>query len=63
MTDKLLQTIRNWTIRRKILTGFAVVLLVTLGLGAYAIRALDQIHDAASDAAAAGTGSTRAPGP
>jgi methyl-accepting chemotaxis protein len=48
MTDKLLQTIRNWTIRRKILTGFAVVLLVTLGLGAYAIRALDQMHGAAA---------------
>jgi methyl-accepting chemotaxis protein len=53
MTDKLLQIIQNWTIRRKILTGFAVVLLVTLGLGAYAIRALDQMHGAAT---AGGTG-------
>ncbi len=39
MSDLLLQTIRDWTIRRKILTGFAAVLLVTTGLGAYAIRA------------------------
>jgi len=42
------QMIRNWTIRRKILTGFGVVLAVTAALGLYAIRALDQFHNIAS---------------
>jgi methyl-accepting chemotaxis protein len=53
MSDMLLQTIRDWNIRRKILTGFGAVLLVTTGLGAYAIRAMDQIHRAAGDSVAA----------
>ena len=44
MTDTLLQMIQDWNIRRKILTGFAFVLLVTAGLGVFAIRALDQMH-------------------
>jgi methyl-accepting chemotaxis protein len=44
MTDKLLQTIRDWTIRRKILTGFTLVLVVTVALGAIAIRSLDRMH-------------------
>ena len=47
MTDVLLQMIQDWNIRRKILTGFAFVLLVTGALGAFAIRALDQMHSAA----------------
>jgi methyl-accepting chemotaxis protein len=46
MSDNMLQTIRDWTIRRKIITGFVVVLVVTAGLGVYAIRALDQVHAA-----------------
>ncbi|MEO8636570.1 MAG: HAMP domain-containing methyl-accepting chemotaxis protein [Gemmatimonadales bacterium] len=52
MTDALLQVIQDWNIRRKILTGFAVVLLVTGALGAFAIRALDQMHRAAGGAGA-----------
>jgi methyl-accepting chemotaxis protein len=44
MTDSLIQVVRDWNIRRKILSGFAVVLLVTAGLGVYAIRSLDQMH-------------------
>src|SRR5690606_19203121 len=46
MSEALLQTIRDWNIRRKILTGISVVLLVTVGLGAYAIRAMDRLHRA-----------------
>ncbi len=44
MSDSILQTIRDWNIRRKILSGFSVVLLVTAALGAAAIGALDRMH-------------------
>ncbi len=46
MSETILQSIRDWNIRRKILTGVSLVLLVTLALGAYAIRALDLMHQA-----------------
>src|SRR5512139_2803813 len=41
MSEPLLQTIRDWTIRRKILTGFAVLVLLTALLGWMALRQLD----------------------
>jgi methyl-accepting chemotaxis protein len=41
MSERLLQTIRDWTIRRKILTGFAVLVLLTALLGWMALRQLD----------------------
>jgi len=47
------QTIKDWTIRRKILTGFAGVLALTAVLGWQAIRALDRLNGAGSDTAAA----------
>jgi methyl-accepting chemotaxis protein len=47
------QTIRDWTIRRKILTGFGCVLALMGILGWQAIRALDRLNQAAGDAAAA----------
>ena len=53
MSESLLRMIQDWTIRRKILTGLTIVLLVTAGLGGYAIHALDRIHQAAGDAALA----------
>jgi methyl-accepting chemotaxis protein len=53
MTDTVLQVLRDWTIRRKILTGVLVVLVATAGLGGLAIRSLDRIHQAAGDAALA----------
>ena len=46
MTATLMQTVRDWNIRRKILTGFAVVLLITGVLGGFAIRSLDRMHAA-----------------
>jgi methyl-accepting chemotaxis protein len=51
MTDRLLQMIRDWTIRRKILTGFCLVLALTALLGGLAIQRLDRIHDAVGAAA------------
>jgi len=55
MTEIAMQTVRDWTIRRKILTGFAIVLIVTAALGVLAIRALDQMYRVVgNDAAAAG---------
>ena len=47
MSEQILQVIRNWTIRRKILTGFAIALVATGVVGAYAIRQLDRMHSAA----------------
>jgi methyl-accepting chemotaxis protein len=47
------QTIKDWTIRRKILTGFAGVLVLTSALGWQAIRALDRLNGAGSDTVAA----------
>jgi len=42
------QMLRDWTIRRKILTGFVMVLAFTGLVGYYAIRALDEFHAIAS---------------
>ena len=47
------QTIKDWTIRRKILTGFAVVLALTTALGWQAIRALDRLNAVGNDVRAA----------
>jgi methyl-accepting chemotaxis protein len=47
------QTIKDWTIRRKILTGFGVVLALTALLGWQAIRALDRLIGAGHDTVAA----------
>lgn len=44
----LAQMLRDWTIRRKILTGFVMVLAFTGLVGYYAIRALDEFHTIAS---------------
>ena len=54
MSEQLLQVIRNWTIRRKILTGFAIALLATGVVGAYAIRQLDRMHSAVVSAQGGG---------
>jgi methyl-accepting chemotaxis protein len=48
MIDALFQRLRDWTIRRKILTGFTLVLIVTAALGGYSIHALDEFHRIAS---------------
>jgi methyl-accepting chemotaxis protein len=47
------QTIKDWTIRRKILTGFAGILVLTIALGWQAIRALDRLNAAGNDVRAA----------
>ena len=47
MAGRLEQTIKDWTIRRKILTGFGLVLTLTSLLGLVAVRALDRMSDAA----------------
>ena len=47
MAGGLEQTIRDWTIRRKILTGFAMVLACTALLGWLGLRALDRMNVAA----------------
>jgi len=52
MASRLEQTIKDWTIRRKILTGFAGVLALTALLGWQAIRALDRMNLVGSNAAA-----------
>jgi methyl-accepting chemotaxis protein len=44
MTEKLLQRVKDWTIRRKIVTGFAGVLLITGFLGWFAIHQLDRMN-------------------
>jgi len=54
MSERLLQTIRDWTIRRKILTGFAMVILVTGTLGYLALRQLDHMLQAASTVGSSG---------
>jgi methyl-accepting chemotaxis protein len=48
MAGRIEQTIKDWTIRRKILTGVGVVLALTTLLGWIAIRALDRINVAAA---------------
>jgi methyl-accepting chemotaxis protein len=47
MSGRVEQMIKDWTIRRKILSGFAVVLVLATVLGALAIRALDRMNVAA----------------
>ena len=47
------QTIKDWTIRRKILTGFGFVLALTSVLGWQAIRALDRLNSVGNDVRAA----------
>ena len=54
MSEQILQVIRNWTIRRKILTGFTIALLATGVVGAYAIRQLDRMHSAVLSAQGGG---------
>src|SRR5688572_27857269 len=44
MAGRVEQTIKDWTIRRKILTGFGVVLGLTALLGWIAISALDRMN-------------------
>ena len=46
MTQTILQKIRDWTIRRKILSGFAAVLLLTGLQGWFAIRQLERLSGA-----------------
>jgi methyl-accepting chemotaxis protein len=53
MANDWQQTVRDWTIRRKILTGFAGVLALTAVLGWQALRALDRLNSAGNDTVAA----------
>jgi methyl-accepting chemotaxis protein len=54
MSESLLQVVRDWNIRRKILTGFGLVILVTATLGWFALDqlALMRTADTAADPAA-----------
>jgi len=45
MARSVRQTVRDWTIRRKIVTGFALVLAITAIVGWFAIRQLEEMHD------------------
>ncbi|HEY8256230.1 MAG TPA: HAMP domain-containing methyl-accepting chemotaxis protein [Gemmatimonadales bacterium] len=54
MPSRVEQVVRDWTIRRKILTGFGLVLTLTGIVGWQAMRALDGIYRAGGDAVAAG---------
>ena len=58
MTQTIMQKIRDWTIRRKILTGFAAVLLLTSIQGWFAISQLERLADT-SGAALQVFGNTR----
>jgi len=49
MAGRLEQSIKDWTIRRKILAGFAVVLLLTALLGWQALQGLDRLTAAVAD--------------
>ena len=58
MSDRIMQAVRDWTIRRKIITGFIAVLLITGALGWFAIRRLQAMYDtvnAVAPGAAAGS--------
>lgn len=46
--NSVMQFLRDWPIRRKILIGFLIVLVFTGALGWYAIKALDEFHAIAS---------------
>lgn len=46
MTQTMMQKIRDWTIRRKIITGFAAVLILTGLQGWFAVRQLERLSGA-----------------
>ena len=48
MTQTLMQKIRDWTIRRKIITGFAAVLVLTGLQGWFAVRQLERLTAASN---------------
>jgi methyl-accepting chemotaxis protein len=48
MSGSLEQAIKDWTIRRKILTGFGGILLLTAALGWLALRSLDRMNTTAA---------------
>jgi methyl-accepting chemotaxis protein len=58
MTQTIMQKIRDWTIRRKILSAFAAVLVLTGIQGWFAIRQLERLADT-SGAAMEAFGNTR----
>jgi methyl-accepting chemotaxis protein len=47
MSERILQIIRDWTIRRKIVSGFFIVVLLTAALGWFAIQRLQLMHEVA----------------
>ena len=47
MAGRVEQMIKDWTIRRKILTGFSILLALSVALGWVALRALDRMNVAA----------------
>jgi methyl-accepting chemotaxis protein len=49
MTARILQIVRDWNVRRKIISGYLVVLAVTGSLGVFAIVQLDRMHAAVTD--------------
>jgi methyl-accepting chemotaxis protein len=55
MTDKLVQWIRDLTIRRKLLAGVAIVLALNAYLGLYALNRLGAVGSVARDALANGS--------
>ena len=48
MAGRVEQTIKDWTIRRKILTGFTLVMLLTSLMGWQAIQGLGRVITAVS---------------
>ena len=54
MSEHLLQAIRDWTIRRKILTGSGVLIAITALLGWAALRQLDRMAQLAGGAGVPG---------
>lgn len=58
MSERFLQMVRDWTIRRKILSGFSVVVLVTVALGWVAIRQLGFMHTAVMSVSSGQTADT-----
>lgn len=45
-----MQTVHDWKIRTKTAVAFGLVLLVTLGLGLFAVQRLGRVHDHAAEA-------------
>ena len=58
MSERLLQLVRDWTIRRKILSGFAIALVATGVVGALAIRQMQRMHAAIAAAQGGSAGAT-----